>query len=362
MDQLTKSSSGLLYEEKFSENLSLIWDFVPNNLNRVSLKPSSIEILPGDERIEMLMPCPTGSAWACQTHISYAGRTSTESAGFILKSITDNVAECELKGDTSEMFDYLKMELDSESTFSLKASKDGLYWKDFGNSKMLDANKFGFYMNELTQHDPLILKSIVVCKNNFITVHDVPTDATVVVYDINDANITHRFIISKKNNKLVIDGSNMIFPIPYLKIKFLDKEFNELRVAELKDIYGGDTFDFSYDITFTIEGEELTNEDYSLDTVAGPFKLYAVQIMNNEDYDLADRTLKIEASSVFNPGDVPVTIAETTTLDNVTNLDFKKELVITLKAHENKNFYMKIEKTNNIPVLDSEYRFKISLV
>lgn len=362
MDQLTKASSGVLYEEKFGVGLSLLWDFVPNNLDRVKLNENSVEILPGNERVEMLMPCPASSGWLCQVHLSYAGRTSTESAGFILKSITDNVAECELKGDTRDLYDYMKMELDDTSTFSLKASKDGVYWKDFGNSKMLDANKFGFYMNELTQHDALVLKSILVCRNNFVTINDIPMQSTVVIYDANGANVTHRFIVNKLSNKIVIDGSNMLFPIPYLKIKFLDVDFSEIRVVEITDIYGGDTFDFSYNISFKIEGKELTNKDHHLDIVAGPFKLYALQIQNDEDYDIENKTLKIEASSIFNPGYMPVTIAETTTLDNVANLDFKKNLEISLKAHENKNFYMKIEKLNNMPVLDSEYRFKISLV
>lgn len=362
MDQLTKASSGLLYEEKFGVGLSLLWDFVPNNLNRVKINENSVEILPGEERVEMLMPCPASSGWMGQIHLSYSGRTSTESAGFVLKSITDNIAECELKGDTRELYDYMKVELDDSYVLSLKASKDGIYWKDFGNSKMLDANKLGFYINELTQYDPLVLKDIVICKSNFITISDVPSDSTVAVYDAKDANITHRLIVNKTNNKLVIDGSNMLFPIPYLKFKFLDKEFNELRVIELSSIYGGDTFDFNYDISFMIEGRELTNQGNSLDTVTGSYKLYSLQIRNDESYDLVNKTLKIEASSAFNPGHLPVTIAETTTHDDTPNLDFKRSLVVSFMSHENKNFFIKIERSNNAPILDSEYRFKISLV
>lgn len=361
MDQLTKSSSGVLYEEKFGVDLSLLWDFVPNDFNRVKINTDSVEILPGAERIEMLMPCPADSGWVCQTHISYAGRTGTESAGFVLKSITDNVAECELKGDTRELYDYLKMELDSESTFSLRASTDGSYWRDFGNTKMYDSNKFGFYVNEGTQYDPLILKDILVCKTNFITVMDIPTEYMVIVYDANDANISHKLTIKKDGTKLIIDGSNMIFPIPQLKLALLDDSYQEVRTVLLENVYGGDVYEFSYDVTFKIEGNELTNETYELDIVSGPYKLYAVQITNNEDYDLVDRKLKIAAASVFNPGYIPVTIAETTTLDNVTNLQFKKELTVTLKSHENKNFYMRIEKSS-LPVIESEYRFKITLV
>lgn len=362
MKQLTKSTSGLLYEENFGENLSLLWDLVPNNLNRVRLNKDSVEILPGSERVEMLMPCPSNTEWVCQVNLSYAGRTSTESAGFVLKSITDNIAECELKGDTRELFDYLKMELDQESTFSLKASKDGQYWRDFGNSKMLDANRFGFFVNELTQYDPLVLKNITVCKNNFITIHDVPTDAVVVVYDSKGANITHKFIIKKENNVLVIDGSNMMFPISYLKVLFLDKDYKEISTSELNDIYGGDVFDFSYNMTFKIDGVVLDDNVHSLNIVSGPFSLYSVQITNNESYELKDKRLRIEASAMFNPGNIPVTIAETSSMDNVSNLDFKKELSLSFKAYENKIFYIKIEKVTNIPTIDSEYRFKISLV
>lgn len=362
MSQLAKSSSGLLYEEKFGGNPSLLWDFVPNNLNRVSLKADSMEILPGSERIEMLMPSPQQSGWVFQTHIHYAGRTSTESAGFVLKSITDNIAECELRGDTRELFDYLKIELADDSTLSLKASNDGKYWKDFGNSKMLDANKFGFYMNELTQHDPLILYDCIVYKNNFITVSSIPDDCTAVVYDATGANITHKFILKQENGKLVIDGSNMLFPIDYLQIKFLDSQFTEIRVTDLTNIYGGDTYDYSYDVEFKIEGVTLTNGPHALEEVKGPSKLYALIIENNEDYDLVDRTLKIEASSAFNPGDVPVTIAKTTAHDVTTGLVFSRQMVLTLKANSVNNFFIRIEKNPTLPLIDSEYKFKITLI
>lgn len=358
---LTKSSTGLLYEEKFGENLSLLWDFVPNILSRVKLNKGSIEILPGEDRIEMLMPTPVDTGWVFQTHIHYAGRTATESCGFILKSITDNTAECELRGDTRELFDYLKMELDRESTFYLKASRDGLQWRDFGNSKMLDGNKFGYYISELTQHDPLILYDCVIYKNNFITVDDIPKGCTAIVYDKLGANITHKFILKHENGKLVLDGSNMLFPIEYLKIKFLDNEFNTIRESELENVYGGDVFDFSYNITVKIENETVDNNDHVLDTVMGPFKLYAVSIRNEESYDLKERTLKISASSAFNPGDIPVTIAETTSHDSMSNLDFNKQLKVTLKSYENKNFFIKIEKDQNLPLLDTEYKFKLTL-
>lgn len=360
--ELAKASSGMLYEEKFGENLSLLWDFVPNVLDRVKLNTSSIEILPGEDRIEMLMPTPVDAGWVFQTHIHYAGRTATESCGFILKSITDNVAECELRGDTRELFDYLKIELDGDSTFYLKASKDGLQWKDFGNSKMLDGNKFGYYMNELTQHDPLILYDCVVYKNNFITIDDIPSECTAIVYDKLGANITHKFILKQESGKLVLDGSNMLFPIEYLKIKFLDKEFNPVRESELRNIYGGDVYDFSYKITVRIENQIVDNGDHVLDTVMGPFKLYTMNITNEESYDLKDRTLKISASSSFNPGDIPVTIAETTSHDNMNNLNFQKQLKVTFKSYESKNFFIKIEKNQNLPMLDAEYKFKLTLL
>lgn len=359
---LAKASSGLLYEEKFGENLSLLWDFVPNITSRVKFNQDSVEILPGEDRIEMLMPTPVDEGWVFQTHIHYAGRTATESCGFILKSITDNVAECELRGDTRDLFDYLKMELDKESTFYLKASKDGVQWRDFGNSKMLDGNKFGYYINELTQYDPLILYDCIVYKNNFITIDDIPKECTAIIYDKLGANISHKFVVKQENGKLVLDGSNMLFPIDYLKIKFLDSDFNTVRESELENVYGGDVYDFSFNVSIKIENKELGNGEHQLETVMGPFKLYAMSILNEEPYDLKDRILKVSASSSFNPGDIPVTIAETTTHESMNNLDFKKSLNVTLKAHENKNFFIKIEKNQNLPMLDTEYKFKLTLM
>ena len=362
MSTLTKSSSGLLYEERFGSGISLLWDLVPNQLDRVKINQDSVEILPGDDRIELLMPTPAETGWVYQTHIKYDGRTSTESCGFILKSITDNIAECELRGDTRDMYDYLKVELNSDSILNLKASKNGTMWRDFGNSKMLDGYKFGYYMTALTQYDPLVLYDCVVYRNNFITIDGISKDLTSVVYDAQGANITHRFVITHENGKLILDGSNMLFPIPYLNIKFLDPSFNVIKDVVLKDVYGGDVFDFSFNVTVRIEKQEVLNNTHHLDTVVGPYKLYALSVTNEENYELTNRKLSIQAASSFNPGDLPVTIASTTSHDVVTNLDFKKSLDVSFLPNENKNFFIKIEKTMNMPLLDDEYRFKLTLI
>lgn len=362
MKELSKVSSGLLYEENFGEDLSLIWDFIPNNLNRVKIHQNSVEILPGEERIEMIMPTPVDIGWVYQTHIDYNGRTGSEACGFILKSITDNVAECELRGDTRDLFSYLKMELDLESVFNLKASKDGKTWRDFGNSKMFDSNKFGYYMTEMTQYDSLTIKDCIIYKSNFITINNISKDLNAVVYDSLGANITHKFVMTHKDGVLTLDGGNMLFPIDELVIKFLDADFNIVREAILKKVYGGDIYDFAFNVTVRIEREILDNDTHHLDTVVGAYKLYAVSITSEEAYILNKRHLKIEPASAFNPGDLPVTIAETSSHDNTNNLDFKKELEVTFKPYENKNFFIKIARTQGLTLLEQEYKFKLTLI
>lgn len=362
MNQLTKCSSGLLFKEEFGENIGLVWDLAPNELGRIELTNDSLKILPGDSRLELTMPCPQQSGWVFQTHVKYSPRTTTESGGFLLKSITDNIAECELKGDNRDLYSYMKMELSNDYIFSLKASKDGTTWRDFGNSKMLDGNKFGYYLNEATQYDALEIYNCLVYKGNFITITNLPSNILVDVYDENGNRITNKFIIAYYDHHVVLDCTNVLFPISYFSITVKNMDGEEIFQWYATDVYGGDTYSISYNVKFTINGKNVDDDFYDMGTVAGIYGLYSLVITNLDGYDLINKTLSISAFSSYNPGNLPVTIAEATTIDQTTDLEFKKELKLSFKPYEAKSFYIKIDRDNTLVISDSEYRFKVLLL
>lgn len=362
MNQLTKCSSGLLFREDFGDNIGLIWDLAPNKLERVELTDSSLKLLPGDDRLELTMPCPQQSGWVFQTHIKYSPRVATESGGFLLKSITDNVAECELKGDTRDLYSYLKIELDNNYVFSLKASKDGLSWRDFGNSKMLDGNKFGYYVTEYTQYDSLEIYNCSVYKGNFVTLTSLPSDVYVDIYDESDKKITNKFIIAYHKNHIVLDCTNILFPIPYLKFVVKNKIGDELMENYATNVYGGDTYSISHNVRFKIDGVDIDDDFYNLGLVDGIYSLHLLVVENLDAYELTNTTLSVEAFSSYNPGNIPVAIAEASSIDQTTSLEFKKEHKLTFKPYESKSFYIKIDRDTSLILTDSEYRFKITLL
>ena len=111
-----------------------------------------------------------------------------------------------------------------------------------------------------------------------------------------------------------------------------------------------------------INDEILADEIYELGNISNVYKLYKLQIVNNDDKDLMNKTLRILPSGVFNRGDIPVSICEYYDNENLSDDNFKKELNISLSAFESKSFILKIKKDYSTPSVDLEYRFVISLV
>lgn len=358
MAQITKSISGELYTEDFAGDISLIWDLMPGNSDRVAINSDSISLLPGDEKVELLIPSPRDLGYVLQTKIDYKPTKPTERAGCILKSITENYAEVEICGDDLETCTYFKLELDLNAVFSVKAADENLVWKDYGNTKLLDANKIGYYLNseDALNDEPFKIYNCVMYKDNFITINHYDRNNVVRIYNANDNEITDKFVIRKTNTKLLIDGSNTIFPIEKIKMKFFDMTTGILvHEGELENVYGGDIYDFSYNIEFYIDSVILDDSQYNLGVING-VQYYNLRIVNKENFAINDKILKIEAISKFNPGHKVVDMAHPNDQNN-----FTKERHISLTAGETKEFVMRVTKNKDHLITNDDYSFKIVL-
>lgn len=353
MANIIKSSSGLLFAEELWTDLSLLWDLSPNDPSRVVLNSNSISLLPGDQRLELLISAPKENGYVIQTELDYRPTTASESAGCTMKSITGNYIDLEVRGDTLVTCTYTKMIINENSILNAIASNGGTTWIDYGNTKVIDMNKIGYYVGEGSSASQLDIKKCIMYKNNFVTINNFDRTNVLKLFDSTGHEVTSQFIVRKKNTQMCIDGTNIIYPIDYLKVQSCDRITGAvLYEGELRDIYGGDIFEYEYDLEFYIDNNLLTNTIYNLGQISGE-RIFDLKISNKEAYDLNNRKLKVSYYNIYNPGFKLAQIAEGG------SADFKTELDISILAGETKVYKLKAVKDKSILNIENEYKFNI---
>lgn len=354
MSQIIKSSSGLLYKEEDWNDISLLWDISPNFPDRIVIKDDSISLLPGTTRMELLLNTPKENGYVMQSQIKYNPVTQNDGAGCMFKSVTDNIIELEARGDNSETYKYSKLIIDDNNILDAKASLDGNVWIDYGNTKLIDMNKLGFYIDDEADETPIVIKDFVLYKNNYIFFNNIEYSNKIKIFDCEDNEITDKFIIKKRKNQICIDGTNFIFPIECIKIKIYDKQTDELLSESiLEDVYGGDVYDYECDIEFYINDDLLDNNIYDLGNLRRENN-YTLTIVNKEKFDIKNKKLFVTYYSAYNPG------YKFAKISPENKNEYSDELSIDLLTGETKKFDLKVKRDDYINV-DEKYMFNIVL-
>lgn len=355
MANIIKSSSGFLYKEENWDDLSLLWDLSPNLPDRVATDSDSISLLQGGKRLELLIPAPSNREFVVQNEVEYEPTSAMDKGGFVFRSVTDSQIELETCGDDTEYYKYSKLTIDSNAVLNATASTNGRTWFNYGNTKFVDMNKMGFYIGAESTETPFKVKQFMIYKNNNVIINNFDRKNIVKIYDDNDVEITNQFSIKKKNTQIQIDGTDILYPIDSLKIKVLDRDTGDVyHEGVLKNIYGGDVYEYSYDVEFYINEDLLTNDVYDLGVI-NRYKNFSLKVCNKEKYAINDKTLKVEYYSAYNPGNKIAKIA----YEN--SDDYCDELKVDFNPGENRLFKLKVEHIEGVSNIEEEYKFNIVL-
>lgn len=360
MALLSKVSSGLLYREVFQDNLSLIWEVTPDDYSRVSINTDSVSLLPGPDKLEMLIPAPQACDYIFQTKVLYKPTLASESGGCVFKSVTENYCHLEIKGDDDVNCTNIKLSIDEAYIINARTTDSVTgKWINHGNTRLVNANYIGFYMRENTALDSLKIYEVNMYKSNFITINNFDRTQIIKLFDNTGTEVTSKFYIKKRNTKMIIDGTDKIFPIDFLNVKIYDSTGTEISSNDLTDIYGGDEYDYAQNITFAINNVVLTGDTHSIGGVDYE-NIYSLKITNNEMYRIENKKLKIEAYDPYNPGHHNVYIASLIA-ETVVGEYEKIKTGITFKPAETREFSLKVVKSRKALLTDEDYKFRITL-
>lgn len=355
MANIIKASSGLLFSEDFGADTSLLWTVSPNFPDRVVQNSGSISLLPGTERMELLIPTPDGSSYVLQSDTDYNPTVAADTGGVTLRSLTDSTVDFEVIGDNTKVFKYSKCTIDNYNVLSAIGSTDGLIWQEYGNTKVTNMNKVGYFMGAGTTTDSLDINDCKIYKNNYIIFNNFNRTNLIKLFDATGVEITNNFILKKRNTQVQLDGTEIIYPITTLIVRVYDRDtLALLHEGTINNVYGGDIYEYDYNVSFYINGVLLTDTLYDLGLISASQE-FELRVVNNEAYALSSRKLSISYYTYTNPGYQSVDIAE------ANSTDFKKELNVSFTAGEAKTFKLKVSDYKTYLNLDDSYRFKINL-
>lgn len=367
---LNRATSGLILEESIF-NHNLLWDLSPNDYTRIACNSDSVELEHGDQRISMSIQTPSKS-YVFQTEIKHEPVVLSDVGGIVISSTTDNAIECQTfftyNGGSAQYFRFIKVCVDKE-VYTFYGSMDGVIWQDLGNSKMLDANRIGFFLDGIktVNSKKFMVKSIYIYNSNIVTFNNIPNNSTIRIVNQAGYNVLDgkESTIKRYNNKCFIDFTNVILPIEKSNIEIIDPSGK--LIASLKNItlYGGDIYEYSENIQFMLNDVVIDpRNSVDLGRLTSKENKYLLTVKNLDSNTLIGKTLKVEAYSDYYRGSVNTKLAiipditsnqqpQLTYADKVSLPDMPKDKLIQL------NMVIVKDRSNLGPFLADKYKFKI---
>ena len=344
--------------DDFNNSFSPMWDFFPNKMNRVLFTKDSILLLAeNNEPMEMLIPTPNEGDFVMQTEVEYRPSKEGETAGCIMKSITGNIVKSEFvfKDEQQEQYRYIKLSSNKHYIVNLRASYDGNEWYDLGNTKFYDGNHIGYFING--EECGINIKSCLMTKSSYITIHGVGSSDKVFLNDKNGVNLInkHRLDTKHSGDRFTIDLGPLMLPLEDVTLTITSPTSGSAYLM-LKEVYGGDIFKINPDIDMIIE--EIDSKDvYDLGEIVGDEQIYTLVIRNSSDR-VKTGVVKIEELSSYEKGHEMAYLAP---LDNY-SLNLKRLDEVTVVPGSEFKCLLKVKKESKYISIEDDYKFSVVFI
>ena len=364
---ISKIKNGVIYTDDFSSN-SLVWTITPYNSDRFEFSSDGLTIKHGDKPMLITMPLSFNeeNKFCATIEISHKPTTDDDIAAICILADDDEYIECQSYYNSdigvNDTYSYIRI-IGENYLYTFYKSNDMIEWNEVGNAILKNSNRLGFklYGNETESSSNLIVKNIEISSDNYVEIRNVNTNINSLTFtDNNNEIINIPYKIT--NNKLIFD----ITQIPInVSGTIAGKQNDLLVIEETLDMFGGNIYGKTDDITLYINGQLVGNEEVDLGTFIQADNFIECTLTNESDeIYLLDKRLSILLYNPLTKGykDVNIALKEMNELD-IENLDYKKQIYIDIiKPNETIYFEMKISKSENIVLpFNNKYKFLLSI-
>lgn len=352
---ISRVSNGLILKDDFNNSFNPMWDIFPNDTSRVLFKEDSIVLLPeNNSPTEMLIPCP-GGKFIMQTEIEYNPVVESDAAGVVIKSVTDCNVEARFSYEEGVINEYkfVKFTHDDGYVVNLRASKDGITWEDFGNSKLYDGNYVGYFVDG--EQAGFEIKNCFICRDKYLVIQGIKEGDVVNLLNSNNEDIIETLNLDYiiKGDKFMLDISNQVWPIKDIRLVINFGKSNG-SIHHIGDLYGGDVFSFEPELLFSVDETNETPKGFDLGEVYGLARNYTLRVYNNGTEHKTGK-LVIDAISTYEQGHHMAYI-----YPYDSDFDTKsKELEVSIGPGQEFVCIVRIVKESKYVTIDGEFSFNV---
>jgi hypothetical protein len=272
------------------------------------------------------------------------------------------------------MYAYIKV-IKKNTVYSFFASTDGEQWIEVGNSKFNDTHRIGFFLHSMGTFTPDdLLKSnfyveyAMFYDNNYVIIRNVKDVVhTLELRDENGALICDNHQTSSlmviKDNTAYIDTTLLKMPYDNLRLVMLNSSNNILFDYTIKQLVGGDRYEYGYDLKVCIDNTEIDQEElFKLDAFKSNEQTVRIDIYNQEQFEITNLKVSIAQYSVYYNG--CETIGISLYDENEEVYDFKESVVIdSIMPTEGRSVLIKLtdRTVQDFYKKEGAYRFKLNI-
>ena len=271
------------------------------------------------------------------------------------------------------MYAYIKV-IKKNTVYSFFASTDGKEWIEVGNSKYNDTHRIGFFlhsMSKLTPDDLLnsnfYVEYAMFYDNNYVIIRNVKD--TVKTLELRDedgyliCDNTTDGIMKIKDNTAYIDTTLLKMPYENIRLVMLNSSKKIIFDYTIKQLVGGDRYDYGYDLKVCIDNTEINQEElFKLDAFKSNEQTVRIDIYNQEEFEITNLKVSISQYSVYYNGCETIGISLYDV--NEEKYDFKDSVVIdSIMPTEGRSVLIKLtDKTvQDFYKKEGAYRFKLNI-
>lgn len=271
------------------------------------------------------------------------------------------------------MYAYIKV-IKKNTVYSFFASTDGKEWIEVGNSKYNDTHRIGFFlhsMSKLTPDDLLnsnfYVEYAMFYDNNYVIIRNVKDTVKTLELRDEDGSLicdnTTDGIMKIKDNTAYIDTTLLKMPYENIRLVMLNSSKKIIFDYTIKQLVGGDRYDYGYDLKVCIDNTEINQEElFKLDAFKSNEQTVRIDIYNQEEFEITNLKVSISQYSVYYNGCETIGISLYDV--NEEKYDFKDSVVIdSIMPTEGRSVLIKLtDKTvQDFYKKEGAYRFKLNI-
>ena len=369
---IKKVSNGILFEDDFKKH-NLLWTITPLDSTRYEYTDFGVVLKHGDGRVIMSMPSPYNyNEYTIEAEFDHAPTILSDVGGMVFMSTTDDSIECQSYfnhlSSNNKNYRYIRV-IYKEEVYQFLVSEDGIKWEEAGNSRLVNSNQFGFFLDGVQEQQStyLLARNIKIQTSRYATIRGINSNGDIVIIKDADGNDVSNIGYTIEKGAIKLDLSQCVNPIE-LNVKIRNGATNTtLFDSDLQYFSCGDIYETDEDVLFYIDGNLIESIDsiFNLGTLSGRVNYVDFNLLNNSDDNvLINKELSIDKFSPHSTGHEKVKIAVVEDGVDIENLDYKEVVKVDeILPKETLKCVLKIERQGRdfIPSADSSYRFKINL-